>query len=162
MSASDSFQRDQPPVGLSINLSSNNPFRNRAVSPASPFEDPPARPLSRNPFLDQSLPPVRSPGTMSNHSDSKSLSAEEIFNSLTLDDKKGEKKAESSSGNKQGDLLGLGLDISGSKPAPQLSNVMDLGRDQEDQGRHHEDPHHNSAVLDETPNLQSLISMLSP
>lgn len=118
MSASDSFQRDQPPVGLSINLSSNNPFRNRAVSPASPFEDPPARPLSRNPFLDQSLPPVRSPGTMSNHSDSKSLSAEEIFNSLTLDDKKGEKKAESSSGNKQGDLLGLGLDISGSKPAP--------------------------------------------
>jgi hypothetical protein len=47
-------------------------------------------------------------------------------------------------------------------PPPQLSNVMDLGRDQEDQGRHHEDPHHNSAVLDETPNLQSLISMLSP
>lgn len=84
-------------AGLSLNLSSNNPFRNRAPSPASadllllssnkpasPFDDPPPRPLSRNPFLDQPFPeqlqqPLRSPGVMSSHSDSKSLSAEEIF-----------------------------------------------------------------------------------
>ncbi|KAF4457299.1 pal1 cell morphology protein [Fusarium austroafricanum] len=87
--------------GLTLNLSSNNPFRNRAPSPASadllfpskpasPFDDPPARPLSRNPFLDQPVDllsqPLRSPGAMSSHSDSKSLSAEEIFNSMTLDD----------------------------------------------------------------------------
>jgi len=39
--------------GLSLNLSSNNPFRNRTTSPAqlSP-RDPPPRPVSRNPFLD--------------------------------------------------------------------------------------------------------------
>lgn len=75
---------------LSANLSSNNPFRNRAASPSnvdvaahsslstSPFDDPPKRPLSRNPFLDQPAP-LRSPGAMSANSDSKSLSAEEIF-----------------------------------------------------------------------------------
>lgn len=90
---------DQSPNGLTLNLSSNNPFRNRAASPASldspsyfnkpasPFDDPPSRPLSRNPFLDQAPQPLRSPGVMSTQSDSKSLSAEEIFNSLTLDDK---------------------------------------------------------------------------
>ncbi|KAF7542459.1 hypothetical protein G7Z17_g11545 [Cylindrodendrum hubeiense] len=88
----------QSSTGLTLNLSSNNPFRNRAPSPAnldspffnkpsSPFDDPPARPVSRNPFLDQAPPPLRSPGVMSNQSDSKSLSAEEIFDSLTLDDK---------------------------------------------------------------------------
>ncbi|KAH7157500.1 Pal1 cell morphology protein-domain-containing protein [Dactylonectria estremocensis] len=87
----------QSSAGLTLNLSSNNPFRNRAPSPAalespflnkpaSPFDDPPARPLSRNPFLDQVPPPLRSPGVMSTQSDSKSLSAEEIFDSLTLDD----------------------------------------------------------------------------
>jgi hypothetical protein len=82
---------DQSPNGLTLNLSSNNPFRNRAASPASldspsyfnkpasPFDDPPSRPLSRNPFLDQAQPPLRSPGVMSTQSDSKSLSAEEIF-----------------------------------------------------------------------------------
>ncbi|EWG38826.1 hypothetical protein FVEG_01934 [Fusarium verticillioides 7600] len=106
MSNTQSFHSDhtssgQSP-GLTLNLSSNNPFRNRAPSPASadllfpskpasPFDDPPARPLSRNPFLDQPpvdllSQPLRSPGAMSSHSDSKSLSAEEIFNSMTLDD----------------------------------------------------------------------------
>ncbi|RMJ08562.1 hypothetical protein CDV36_011826 [Fusarium kuroshium] len=109
MSTAQSFQSghtgpDQS-AGLSLNLSSNNPFRNRAPSPASadllllssnkpasPFDDPPPRPLSRNPFLDQPFldqlqqQPLRSPGVMSSHSDSKSLSAEEIFDSLTLDD----------------------------------------------------------------------------
>ncbi|KAI5464547.1 Pal1 cell morphology protein-domain-containing protein [Mariannaea sp. PMI_226] len=97
--ASGSGQPSSP--GLTLNLSSNNPFRNRAASPAnlespsyfnkpaSPFEDPPPRPLSRNPFLDQAPPPLRSPGIMAPQPDSKSksLSAEEIFDSLTLDDK---------------------------------------------------------------------------
>ncbi|KAJ4133171.1 hypothetical protein NW754_015982 [Fusarium falciforme] len=108
MSTAQSFQSGHTgpgqSAGLSLNLSSNNPFRNRAPSPASadllllssnkpasPFDDPPPRPLSRNPFLDQPffeqpLQPLRSPGVMSSHSDSKSLSAEEIFDSLTLDD----------------------------------------------------------------------------
>lgn len=47
--------------GLTLNLSSNNPFRNRAASPAalpdgqrSPFDPLPPRPVSRNPFLDAS------------------------------------------------------------------------------------------------------------
>ncbi|KAG9258744.1 Pal1 cell morphology protein [Emericellopsis atlantica] len=78
----------QQSEGLNINLelSSNNPFRNRT---ASPFDDPPARPLSRNPFLDNPPPPLKSPGAMSNNSEgTKSLSAEEIFNSLTLEDEK--------------------------------------------------------------------------
>ncbi|KAM5346544.1 hypothetical protein ACJ41O_009549 [Fusarium nematophilum] len=97
MSTAQSFQSaghaagpSQSSTGLTLNLSSNNPFRNRAASPASadllfpnkpasPFEDPPPRPLSRNPFLDQPPQPLRSPGVMSSHSDSKSLSAEEIF-----------------------------------------------------------------------------------
>ncbi|QSZ36550.1 hypothetical protein DSL72_006430 [Monilinia vaccinii-corymbosi] len=49
---------DNRSSGLSINLSSNNPFRNRASSPAMPPatqrspREPPPRPLSRNPFLD--------------------------------------------------------------------------------------------------------------
>ena len=61
-------------AGLTLNLSSNNPFRNRAVSPGfssglnSPL-DPPPRPVSRNPFLDASPtnipPPIGSPDKMS-------------------------------------------------------------------------------------------------
>lgn len=102
MSTAQSFQSGGQSPGLTLNLSSNNPFRNRAPSPASadllysskpssPFDDPPPRPLSRNPFLDSPpvdllSQPLRSPGAMSSHSDSKSLSAEEIFNSMTLDD----------------------------------------------------------------------------
>jgi hypothetical protein len=42
--------------GLSLNLPSNNPFRNRTTSPLSAGQlspmEPPPRPLSRNPFLD--------------------------------------------------------------------------------------------------------------
>lgn len=81
-----------PSPGLSINLSSNNPFRNRAASPASldaafatstnsPFDDPTPiqRPVSRNPFLDQSHQPLKSLGGISNKSEHKSLSAEDIF-----------------------------------------------------------------------------------
>lgn len=52
--------RQRAPVGLTLNLSSNNPFRNRTTSPSprnSPFLDSPAkpaRPVSTNPFLDDS------------------------------------------------------------------------------------------------------------
>jgi hypothetical protein len=71
----------RPSPGLTLNLSSNNPFRNRAASPSlsdgqrSPF-DPPPRPVSRNPFLDASStttfpqPPVGSPDKMSFATDS--------------------------------------------------------------------------------------------
>ena len=57
--------RGAPSPGLTVNLSSNNPFRNRAVSPANSLPSPvtstfnnipstaPERPISRNPFLDQ-------------------------------------------------------------------------------------------------------------
>lgn len=53
----------RPSPTLSLNLSSNNPFRNRAASPhlssgpptpAEPLPSP--RPVSRNPFLDASYP----------------------------------------------------------------------------------------------------------
>lgn len=96
MSSEPPGQQGGKATHLSANLLSNNPFRNRAASPSnaaaglsnSPFDDPTShRPLSRNPFLDQP-PAVRSPGAVSTHSDSQSLSAEDIFNSLTLDDSK--------------------------------------------------------------------------
>lgn len=98
--------------GLSLNLSSNNPFRNRAVSPtnlpprspASPFDDPvpPPRPTSRNPFLDPANKPVQSQSEQlliltddmdSKKTDNRSPTAEEIFDALTLDD--GSKKGTS-------------------------------------------------------------------
>ncbi|KAK0703488.1 Pal1 cell morphology protein-domain-containing protein [Lasiosphaeria miniovina] len=89
-------------AGLTLNLSSNNPFRNRAVSPAlaaspaSPFDDPPPRPLSRNPFLDPSvaarpsLPNIKAASDTMSPLDKKpsSPTAEDIFGSLTLDDQK--------------------------------------------------------------------------
>ena len=57
--------RREPSPGLTANLPSNNPFRNRAASPANSLPSPvtttfnvpsvaPERPISRNPFLDQS------------------------------------------------------------------------------------------------------------
>ena len=77
-------------AGLTLNLSSNNPFRNRAASPNnfsppphSPFDDPPARPVSRNPFLDPlNQPPTQrtaSPDKMASSRDTTSPSAEELF-----------------------------------------------------------------------------------
>ncbi|KAF2875478.1 Pal1 cell morphology protein-domain-containing protein [Massariosphaeria phaeospora] len=57
MIAEPSMPDRRPSPGLSINLSSNNPFRNRAASPAVPsptLQTPPSagsRPMSRNPFL---------------------------------------------------------------------------------------------------------------
>ncbi|KAG5979092.1 hypothetical protein E4U55_005575, partial [Claviceps digitariae] len=100
MSGPGSFQQGRlPSPGLSVNLSSNNPFRNRAASPAgldpayaspttSPFDDPASRqrPVSRNPFLDNPSQPLESPGFIS-RPEHQSLTAEEIFDSLTLDDK---------------------------------------------------------------------------
>ncbi|KAH7070498.1 Pal1 cell morphology protein-domain-containing protein [Paraphoma chrysanthemicola] len=62
MFAEPSMPERRPSPGLSLNLSSNNPFRNRAASPAQPspaFASPTSqqrsssgsRPMSRNPFL---------------------------------------------------------------------------------------------------------------
>ncbi|KAG6035680.1 hypothetical protein E4U41_005961 [Claviceps citrina] len=102
MSGPASFQQEGRlhSPGLSLNLSSNNPFRNRAASPASidagyasptpsPFDDPAGRqrPVSRNPFLDNPNQPLRSPGFAPSRPEHKSLTAEDIFDSLTLDDK---------------------------------------------------------------------------
>ena len=84
---------------MTLNLSSNNPFRNRATSPSpsalsanlsptatSPFDDPipRQRPVSRNPFLDPnystSQPNLIDTGSMSLKFDSKaSPTAEELF-----------------------------------------------------------------------------------
>ncbi|KAI5925804.1 Pal1 cell morphology protein-domain-containing protein [Camillea tinctor] len=105
--------------GLTLNLSSNNPFRNRAASPSSfsppprsPFDDPPPRPTSNNPFLDPSLSnndhlsrsptlPDNSNNKMASSKDnSKSLTAEDIFESLTLDDKSKPSSAPRPGGNR--------------------------------------------------------------
>ncbi|KAI2614949.1 Pal1-domain-containing protein [Hypoxylon sp. NC1633] len=95
----DSNSQPAQPAGLTLNLSSNNPFRNRAASPNSfspphsPFEDPPAppRPVSRNPFLDPSNQAsngtVTSSNKMASSKEQRSPTAAELFDSLTLDDK---------------------------------------------------------------------------
>ncbi|KAH7336214.1 Pal1 cell morphology protein-like protein [Rhexocercosporidium sp. MPI-PUGE-AT-0058] len=93
--------------GLQLNLSSNNPFRNRAASPAfsngqrSP-QHPPPRPVSRNPFLDSSSEQLQantysqqalgSPDKMAFAADSQPRpaltgNAADLFDNLTLDDK---------------------------------------------------------------------------
>ncbi|RDW80184.1 hypothetical protein BP6252_04822 [Coleophoma cylindrospora] len=112
--------------GLSLNLSSNNPFRNRAASPAlsstsnqrSPLEAPP-RPVSRNPFLDATpvnqLPQSTfgSPDKMAFGTDTKEPprsaltgNAADLFDNLTLDDKPSS---------------------SGMRPAPKNENVRPRG-----------------------------------
>lgn len=74
--------------GLSLNLSSNNPFRKSATSPTgasppqprSPFDDPPPRPVSTNPFLDPSNSAAgTSSSTMPPSKDPNSYTAEELF-----------------------------------------------------------------------------------
>ncbi|TAQ84653.1 hypothetical protein B7494_g7032 [Chlorociboria aeruginascens] len=94
---------NRPSTALALNLSSNNPFRNRAASPSfppgstSPLDLPP-RPVSRNPFLDSSASnltqqQIRSPEKMAIGSGSTSPksdltgNAAELFESLTFDDK---------------------------------------------------------------------------
>jgi hypothetical protein len=88
--------------GLSLNLSSNNPFRNRAASPSSlsptphsPFDDPPPRPTSNNPFLDPS-PNMSAQRTLSPDNGvaakrTTSPTAEELFDNLLIDDGSGKK-----------------------------------------------------------------------
>ncbi|KXX78490.1 Protein PAL1 [Madurella mycetomatis] len=100
MAATQPEQQDQPSPGLLLSLPSNNPFRNRAVSPAlpqspvSPFDDPPPRPLSRNPFLDPAITSrasfsnIRSASEAMSFDKRPSLTADEIFGSLTLEDSK--------------------------------------------------------------------------
>ncbi|KAK1764070.1 Pal1 cell morphology protein-domain-containing protein [Phialemonium atrogriseum] len=96
MAAIQPEQMDQQSGGLSLNLSSNNPFRNRAVSPSlqspvSPFDDPPPRPVSRNPFLDpaadRSLQNLAMSDKTSAAADSKRMTAEDLFDTLTIEDK---------------------------------------------------------------------------
>ncbi|KAK4240129.1 Pal1 cell morphology protein-domain-containing protein [Achaetomium macrosporum] len=105
MANSQSGQQDQRSPGLLLNLSSNNPFRNRAASPlaspalGSPFDDPPPRPLSRNPFLDpavagrSSFSDIRSASDTMSSDKRPSLTAEDIFGSLTLEDSKSKSAA---------------------------------------------------------------------
>ncbi|KAK3943080.1 protein PAL1 [Diplogelasinospora grovesii] len=102
-------QKDQRSAGLTLNLSSNNPFRNLAAppsnlpqSPVSPFDDPPSpgtqspRPVSRNPFLDPTIKNRTSQPTLRKASDAAmstlekrtSPTAEELFDGLTIEDKK--------------------------------------------------------------------------
>lgn len=91
--------------GLTLNLSSNNPFRNRAASPAgaSPALHTPnsagSRPVSRNPFLQAFEAEFNKEAARSDNLIDMSASvkespkkatfgttAEELFNNLTLDD----------------------------------------------------------------------------
>ncbi|KAI1259846.1 Pal1-domain-containing protein [Xylariaceae sp. FL1019] len=86
-------------AGLTLNLASNNPFRNRAASPnslaspapGSPFDDPSPRPTSRNPFLDPDFDSsasrtVASPEKMAQPKHTHTPTAEDIFGGLTLED----------------------------------------------------------------------------
>ncbi|KAI1427402.1 Pal1 cell morphology protein-domain-containing protein [Xylaria sp. FL1777] len=102
-----------PSAGLTLNLSSNNPFRNRAASPnsaaspppRSPFEDPSPRPTSRNPFLDPDFSSsasrqVTSPEKMAESKGTRSPTAEELFNSLDINDGATKKSQSRPSGGK--------------------------------------------------------------
>ncbi|KAL1884950.1 hypothetical protein Plec18167_001607 [Paecilomyces lecythidis] len=82
----------QPSPQLNINLSSNNPFRNRAVSPsaASPVSvNSAGRPVSTNPFLDEAdlTSPQSAPGvSMASASKPSAMSnAAELFENLSLE-----------------------------------------------------------------------------
>ncbi|KAI1329962.1 Pal1-domain-containing protein [Xylariaceae sp. FL0255] len=88
-------------AGLTLNLSSNNPFRNRAASPSnfspppprSPFDDSSARPTtSNNPFLDpdfnSAAPLLSSPDKMAQTggAQSSASTAEDLFGNLNIRD----------------------------------------------------------------------------
>ncbi|KAK4961512.1 hypothetical protein LTR10_002002 [Elasticomyces elasticus] len=91
------INRQPSPNGLSLNLSSNNPFRNRATSPPpttnggvpSPQLVPPPhnpqRRMSRNPFLDASEIPTAAPAPKG--SNVSGGLTEDIFKDLSLLDK---------------------------------------------------------------------------
>ncbi|KAI0397720.1 Pal1-domain-containing protein [Xylariaceae sp. FL0594] len=110
---------------LTLNLSSNNPFRNRATSPnhlpspplQSPFDDPPPRPTSRNPFLDPSYS-----STTSNivGSPEKMATAEELFGNLSINDqpRQGHGHSWSSSRQARGPSQGENLPPRGRVPPP--------------------------------------------
>ncbi|OJD15766.1 hypothetical protein AJ78_04023 [Emergomyces pasteurianus Ep9510] len=94
----------QPSPRLTVNLGSNNPFRNRASSPAiaSPTGPiPRQRPVSRNPFLDDPEPAATgkmSPERRSSVDTPLIGHAAELFENLCLDkpaDKPTEKKSSS-------------------------------------------------------------------
>ncbi|OAF63291.1 hypothetical protein VC83_00043 [Pseudogymnoascus destructans] len=95
MAFAQSGGEDSKAAGLSLNLPSNNPFRNRTTSPVSsgqlPPMEPPPRPLSRNPFLDdagtvkESL--WRLPSPSAKPAPSTGSATAELFDELTLDDK---------------------------------------------------------------------------
>ncbi|KAH9859665.1 hypothetical protein IAQ61_011446 [Plenodomus lingam] len=115
MFAEPSMPERRPSPGLALNLSSNNPFRNRATSPA--FPSPPnnnnnndpfhpatndrsssgSRPMSRNPFLttfekefnkEASRDLVDMSASMKDSPKKSTFgtAAEELFNNLTIDD----------------------------------------------------------------------------
>ncbi|KAF2160452.1 hypothetical protein M409DRAFT_29074 [Zasmidium cellare ATCC 36951] len=80
--------RQRSPVGLTLNLSSNNPFRNRTTSPSprnSPFLESPAkppRPVSTNPFLDDSEMTFGPTNPRANNN--TTALPEDLFNELSL------------------------------------------------------------------------------
>ncbi|KAF2476942.1 Pal1-domain-containing protein [Lindgomyces ingoldianus] len=104
MIADPSMPERRPSPGLTLNLSSNNPFRNRAASPALPSpalrtpNSAGSRPISRNPFLstfeaefnkEASNPQLIDMSVSLKDSPKKATfgnSAEELFKNLTLDE----------------------------------------------------------------------------
>ncbi|PSN67898.1 Pal1-domain-containing protein [Corynespora cassiicola Philippines] len=101
MIAEPSMPERRPSPGLSLNLSSNNPFRNRAGSPAAPspaLQTPSSagsRPMSRNPFLstfeaefNKQAQLIDMSATMKESPKKTTFgnTAEELFNNLTLDE----------------------------------------------------------------------------
>ncbi|KAL1993580.1 hypothetical protein VTN49DRAFT_2249 [Thermomyces lanuginosus] len=81
---------------LTVNLGSNNPFRNRALSSGGPTSPRPERPRSTNPFLDetellsptQSAPSGKPSSPMSDSSSPPVSHAAELFENLSLDKSK--------------------------------------------------------------------------
>ncbi|KAL6704107.1 hypothetical protein ACN47E_008770 [Coniothyrium glycines] len=103
MFAEPSMPERRPSPGLSLNLSSNNPFRNRAASPGFPspanHSTSDTRPMSRNPFLstfeaefnkEASKDLVDMSATMKDSPKKATFgtTAQDLFNNLTLNDDK--------------------------------------------------------------------------
>ncbi|KAF2738824.1 Pal1-domain-containing protein [Polyplosphaeria fusca] len=108
MIAEPSMPERRPSPALSLNLSSNNPFRNRTGSPAIPSpglhtpNSAGSRPMSRNPFLStfeaefnkeaakEHLVDVDMSATMKDSPKKATFgnSAEELFNNLSIEDDK--------------------------------------------------------------------------